>query len=458
MARYTLVGLTGHQVKGGLVPDLQKLYTDFQGRQLVVTTNNNWPFFKITKLENGTVIPISGIDFSVINNLGEKLNFTYKLVSSPDGKWGGPQPDNTITGLVGQVARHEAHAAICELTITETRETVVDFTMPYYLESTTLVSPAPKEKNRSFAILSPFTLNVWLCICLATVLVGPLLYTVTRLLVVYLDEEDSVHYSLQSFSFNMFRNLMVQGNRITSHRWSIRFIFITWYLFSLCISAIYSGMLTAAFAIVSFEKPIDSIHELSQAYRDGYTVSTTRDSNYVALFQSADSGIYKEVWELLNRKHRDLTFLPNPDVGFETILKHKYVFINAELNSKLKAAQRGLDKFYFARQTFLPQGYGIVCSSGSPFQGVFSKILIRLTEVGMVSKWASDEVNKVSRFMSPSSDSGPAAISLQHLQAAFFIMVLGFVMSTTVLVMEITVRRWWSCTSTSDIHGINSEI
>ncbi|XP_071526283.1 glutamate receptor ionotropic, delta-2-like [Panulirus ornatus] len=164
------------------------------------------------------------------------LCIQYKLVSSPDGKWGGPQPDNTITGLVGQVARHEAHAAICELTITKTRETVVDFTMPYYLESTTLVSPAPKEKNRSFAILSPFTLNVWLCICLVTVLVGPLLYMVTRLLVVYLDEEDSVHYSLQSFSFNMYRNLMVQGNLITSHRWCLRFIFISWYFFSLCIS------------------------------------------------------------------------------------------------------------------------------------------------------------------------------------------------------------------------------
>ncbi|XP_071526288.1 uncharacterized protein [Panulirus ornatus] len=66
-----------HQVKGGLVPDLQQLYSDFQGRQLVVSTNNFWPFFKTETLQNGSVLSISGIDLSVINTLKETLNFTF---------------------------------------------------------------------------------------------------------------------------------------------------------------------------------------------------------------------------------------------------------------------------------------------------------------------------------------------------------------------------------------------
>ncbi|XP_071536146.1 glutamate receptor ionotropic, delta-2-like [Panulirus ornatus] len=267
------------------IPDLQHFYSDFQGRQLVVTTLNHWPFFQMKALENGTVLPISGIDFSLLVTLSGKLNFTYQLVTPPKGKWGGPQPDNTITGMVGQVARHEAHAALCSLTMTAIREVIVDFTMPYYLETGTLMSPAPKERNRAFAILSPFTLGVWLCICLATLLVGPLLYMVTRLLVVYLDEEDSPHYSLQSFSFNMYRNLMVQGNLIATERLSLRCILISWYLFSFYLYALYSGTLTAAFAITAYEKPIDSIHELAQAYRDGFTIGTYKDSNYVEAFK-----------------------------------------------------------------------------------------------------------------------------------------------------------------------------
>lgn len=52
------------------------------------------------------------------------------------------------------------------------RETVVDFTAPYYLEATTMVSPAPALTSRVFAIFSPFTYQVsgtWvvvrICLC-----------------------------------------------------------------------------------------------------------------------------------------------------------------------------------------------------------------------------------------------------------------------------------------------------
>ncbi|XP_071536859.1 glutamate receptor ionotropic, delta-2-like [Panulirus ornatus] len=437
--------------RSDLVPDLQKLYTDFQGRQLVVATKDNWPFIKLITLEDGTMTPLSGIDFNIIDILSEKLNFTYQLVLPPDGKWGGPQPDNTITGLVGMVARHEAHATLCELTITDIRETVVDFTVPYYQESMTLVSPAPKEKNRSFAIFSPFTAEVWISICLMTILMGPMLYLVSRVLVVYLEEQDTALYSLPSFSFNVYRNLMVQGNVIKSHRWSLRFIFLFWYLLCFYIYAIYSGTLTAALAVTTYEKPIDSLYDLAQAYQAGFTISTIKDTNYDTTFKRAKSGIYQEVWQLFNHEDRDQSFLPSTEVGFEMVMNHKYVLINAELNSRLKATRRGRQKFHIARDTFLPQGYGIACSSGSPFKDTFSRILVRLTEVGLVSKWADDEVDKVSQRVPPSSESGgPTAISLQHLQAAFFIMVLGFVTSTTVLVIQIIGSRWQQRSNTAN--------
>lgn len=38
-----------------------------------------------------------------------------------DGLWGGPQPDGSVVGLIGLVARHEAHIAINEITITGTQ-------------------------------------------------------------------------------------------------------------------------------------------------------------------------------------------------------------------------------------------------------------------------------------------------------------------------------------------------
>ncbi|XP_042211846.1 glutamate receptor ionotropic, delta-1-like [Homarus americanus] len=203
----------------------------------------------------------------------------------------------------------------------------------------------------------------------------------------------------------------------------------------------YSGTLTAVLAVPAFEKPIDSLEHLAQAHHDGYTIGTTRDSSFEDAFKGAVSGIYHEVWKLFNHKDRDQSFLSTPASGFDMILKQKYVYINAQLNSELIATQQGRANYYIARETFLPQGYGIACSSGSPFKEVFSNILLRLTEAGLVYKWADNEVNKVAKNNSPTSETGPTAIKIQHLQAAFFMLVIGFATSAAVFGGEIVASR-----------------
>lgn len=45
----------------------------------------------------------------------------FKVVTPPDGQWGGPLPDGSVSGMIGQVARREAHLAICEITISGER-------------------------------------------------------------------------------------------------------------------------------------------------------------------------------------------------------------------------------------------------------------------------------------------------------------------------------------------------
>lgn len=45
----------------------------------------------------------------------------FEVVTPPDGQWGGPLPDGTVSGMIGQVARREAHLAICEITISGER-------------------------------------------------------------------------------------------------------------------------------------------------------------------------------------------------------------------------------------------------------------------------------------------------------------------------------------------------
>ncbi|CAL4076631.1 unnamed protein product, partial [Meganyctiphanes norvegica] len=100
-------------------------------------------------------------------------------------KWGGPEADGTVSGIIGMVHRHEAHVAQCEITITEQRETVVDFTTPYYQDATVLVSRAPELKSRVWAIFAAFPPLVWLLIGISTLLIGPIAALISWLMQAY---------------------------------------------------------------------------------------------------------------------------------------------------------------------------------------------------------------------------------------------------------------------------------
>ncbi|XP_063590199.1 glutamate receptor ionotropic, delta-1-like [Penaeus indicus] len=380
--------LTQHDL---IFPELSQLYADFQGRELVVSVINNWPFFGVKYLADGTPVADLGLDVSVLQALSRALNFTYRLTEPEDRQWGGPQPDGSVTGMIGQVARHEAHLAINEITITGTREVVVDFTQPYFTESTTLVSRAPAEKNRAFAIFSPFTPLTWSLVALSTVTMGVLVWAMSSFSTssfiskVFLETpppsstSTSSSFGLwQDSTFSAYRALVRQGSVVApSSAFSLRLLLAIWYIFcyviygNKCDRAMYSGTLTAFLARPSFERPIDSLTDLIRASKDGFIPVFLAGSSNEFIFREATQGLFKEVWEARDPA-RSLS--PTIDGGMDGVLSDKRVFINAKLSSVIRAAVRGSHRFYQATQTIYPQGYGVVCRSGAPYKTKFETV------------------------------------------------------------------------------------
>ncbi|KAG7170324.1 Glutamate receptor ionotropic, delta-2-like 21, partial [Homarus americanus] len=209
----------------------------------------------------------------------------YRVVVQEDGQWGGSQPDGTVTGMIGVVARQEAHLAIDEITITAARKTVVDFTRPYFMESSACISRAPEEKSRAFAVLSPFTTEVWLSIALSVIGISIVLFLIGFLIGQYQEEEEDAVLSLQEVTFNMYRNLVVQGNRLPTVQWPLRCVLVAWYLYCYYVYALYSGTLTAVLAIPAFEKPIDTLSDVLEATRHGFYPVVIKESSIDYMFK-----------------------------------------------------------------------------------------------------------------------------------------------------------------------------
>ncbi|XP_068200705.1 glutamate receptor ionotropic, kainate 4-like [Palaemon carinicauda] len=259
-------------------------YDNMNGRRLIIAGNHDPPYFILgDQLPDKSFIPIGGIDYGILESLKKMLNFTYKVITPPDGGWGYPQPDGTITGMVGMVARREIHLAVSGIAMNAKRKPVIDFTISYNQALMTIFSRAPKLRNRAMAILSPFQLEIWVYLFITALAIGPVLKIHSTLSQSF--DENVQTLKLQTYSFNMFRNLVTQGNQIKTNQWSLRTMFFSWYLFCLIVHAVYSGTLTAVLAIPAYEKPIDYLEDLPEVVAKGYTLTVMADSTNELLFR-----------------------------------------------------------------------------------------------------------------------------------------------------------------------------
>ena len=65
-----------------------------------------------------------GYEIDMMNNMAKVLNFTYAIENSPDGLWGGIEPDGNWNGLVYHVSQDSADIIISEIFLSYGRQSV----------------------------------------------------------------------------------------------------------------------------------------------------------------------------------------------------------------------------------------------------------------------------------------------------------------------------------------------
>ncbi|CAL4247028.1 unnamed protein product, partial [Meganyctiphanes norvegica] len=156
---------------------------------------------------------------------------------------------------------------------------------------------------------------------------------------------------------------------------------------------------------------------------------------------TADFGIYKQIWGLFNHEDPSKSFHETPQDGFDRILKRKYILMDPRISSTIQVARRGASKYHISRDSFNPQGLGIACNEGAPFKTVFERNLALLHASGLIWHWVNQEIAKVAGGAAESDQEDNSAITLIHLQAAFFLLVLGISISFLCFLLELVIHK-----------------
>ncbi|KAL3860944.1 hypothetical protein ACJMK2_007039 [Sinanodonta woodiana] len=421
----------------------------FNKRKLTVSTLEQYPFVFKKSDPNGT-IAYDGLCIDLLKELADMLNFTYELVEPPDGKFGTKRSDGIWTGLVGQLERQEVDMVVTSLSIQSERKEVMDFTYPFYYDYTTvLLKKTDPEKTKWMTLLKPFKWQVLVSIGAALIFSSIVFCLMEKYNPYYShpyhSESREVNHGLNSFAaafWYMYGALITQGGFRLPDSSTGRMMVGFWGLFSVVVVGIYCGNLIA-FLTVTIDQPapFNTIKELVQLkgeWKWGIIGGTFLES-YV---QTSATKEFRDIGKGIKEfnKSDPSVLSTNIDSHVEKVRSGGYAFISDKaIIESVIAKECSMTKI---KEEFLPLNYAIGLPKNSPYTNIVSDKILSMLEMGFLQCWKQRWWPKSSFCPARSQSARP--IQTADVQGCFYLAVIGIVLSSFVLVIEVCVHFYHS--------------
>ncbi|XP_047495884.1 glutamate receptor ionotropic, delta-2-like [Penaeus chinensis] len=390
-----------------------------RGRLLRIVTIHRPPFVFLEINSQGKIIRQSGFAFEMLNELQSKFGFRYELVSPYDGNWGNKLNNGTWNGMVGMVYRKEVDLGVGPFTVTLERAEVIDFTFPFYVEPSAILTPAGATSKKILAFLSPFSFEVWLGVLVSFVVLGPIMLVLSRsssnaFLYPYDTYSASRKVSLFGYYWMLCASLFQQG--VTYPMSSpARVVFGGWIVGVIALTCAYTGVLISFLTVPRAENVVDGLYSLPRQSEFLWTFK--RNSAHHSLFLGKDTtGIYAQIGAPFLGDEDGL--VDANEEGIRKVLERTHVFIKErsflDFVVEENFRRSGECNLRIAREEFFPAGFGWIHQKGDDIGKLFNKEFILMQQTGLFTKWKLQYWPRANKCTNGGSKSVMQVSSLGH--------------------------------------------
>ncbi|XP_062603845.1 glutamate receptor ionotropic, delta-2-like, partial [Saccostrea cucullata] len=410
----------------------------FNMRNLLVTTAW-WPPFTERIQKDGKTVDYFGLCADLLDELANELNFTYTYTEPPDNEFGRIFPNRSWSGMIGQLERREVDLMVAAASIQGSRENVMDFTQPFYYDTTTILIKRPDpDENKMFTLAKPFKIEVIICIFFVLPVSAFLLFIIETLSPYYKIHGPEGRQNYQKSFWYMFGALLTQGGESLPNSQSGRTMITFFWLFSIIMVATYSGNLIAFLTVTIDKPPFNSLEEMVE--QDEYKWGILAGTYFVTWFQESPFEILQKVWtgiKTFNETDPDV-LNSDPNVHISKMYKEKYVYIGDKSFMEIRKTNRC--ELVTATEEIPNMSYAVGLPNNSLYTKLFSDKILSLQEGGILQTfkrkhWPREE------FCHGSLTAKAKEVQLIDVQAAFIVVGAGLVLGTIVLFLEKIVKH-----------------
>lgn len=314
------------------------------------------------------------------------------------------------------------------------REMVMDFTIPFYYDTSTLLmrKPDPNEKDL-FILAKPLSWEVMVCTAVVLVVSAFFLCTTEKMSPYYKVHGRRGQQDFQHSFWYMFGALLTQGGESVPNSPSGRILVSAFWLFSIVLVGTYSGNLIAFLTVPLDKPPFNSLDEMTA--QTEYKWGTIGGTFFVTWFNSATVDTLQAVWTGIKKfNETDSEVLsPDPNVHIAKMYREKYVYFGDKVYMDIRKSNQC--DLMTAEEEIPNNYYAVGLPNNSLYTKTISDQIISLQEGGILDTFKEKHWPK-SIFCFAPSGLQSKSISLIDLQAAFYLTGLGIIAGLLVLINE----------------------
>ncbi|VVC94093.1 unnamed protein product [Leptidea sinapis] len=375
------------------------------------------------------------------------FNYTYSFFHDKDKSYGKYDPEmKKWDGLIGDLLDKKADLAVCDLTITQERKEVVDFSVPFMsLGISILYTKERKIPPAMFSFLNPYTFDVWMYTATAYCLVSIVLFVCSRISPADWEnpqpcdkepEELENIWNFKNCAWLTMGSIMTQGCDILPKAIGSRWVCAMWWFFAVIVCQTYIAQLSASMTTAMESDPIDSVENLAKQQKVLY--GALRGGSTLDFFKGSKDKTFRRMYE--NMIANPVVLVTSNDEGERRVDKGdgKYAFFmesctieyKLKRNCNLKKVGGELDS----------KDYGIAMPANSPFRTHINQAILELKELTILDKikrkWWEDKYGANQCEGTTDENDVEGDLEMDNLMGAFLVLILGLVVSLFITAAE----------------------
>ncbi|XP_062609790.1 uncharacterized protein LOC134271606 [Saccostrea cucullata] len=391
--------------------------------------------------DNGTV-SYEGFCIDLLDSIAEILGFRYNVTPEPNGHYGNCYGD-VCDGMVKQLVERAMDLAVAGMTITYSREEVIDFTKPFWNLGITILFRKPMAPPAElFKFLSPFTFELWAYVLAVYIVVSIMMFVTARLTPNEWDnpypcdttnEIQENQFSVMNSLWFTIGALMQQGSEISPKATSTRLVAGVWWFFTLIMISSYTANMAAFLTIERMVNPIESAEDLANQNEIKY--GTLESGSSRAFFAGSNAQLYKKMYMAM-KSATPSVFVKSSNEGEKRVMAGNYAYLAESTTVEYRIA-RNCDLMQVGQQLD-SKGYGIGLPRDSPYRDKLSSAILHLQEGGVIQSlydkwWKRKNINK---FCDDDKAPSTKALELKNVGGVFVLVLTGTVCGLLMAVIE----------------------